>query len=132
MFKDEIDKMKKTDNTYKQDGGLLKCIIIVLLINVITEFVQGQPDLKEVEQWDIFELSLEGPQKGNPFVDVRLTANFTSSKSVVKVNGFYDGDGRYLIRFMPEAIGGWSYVTESNVKMLDGKNPPPQTSIDWM
>jgi len=75
----------------------------------------------ETEQWDIFELTLRGPSNGNPFVDVKLSAEFKQQDKVFKPEGFYDGDGIYRIRFMPNATGQWTYVTTSNRKELDGK-----------
>ncbi len=67
-----------------------------------------------VEQWGIYELALKGPAEGNPFVDVRLTATFTDGVRSAEVEGFYDGDGVYRIRFMPETPGEWRYETRSN------------------
>jgi len=75
----------------------------------------------EVECWDIFEVSLRGPSSGNPFVDVDLSGRFTQGNKVFTPEGFYDGDGVYKIRFMPDAPGQWTYVTKSNCKELDGK-----------
>jgi hypothetical protein len=69
---------------------------------------------KTVEQWGIFELELPGPTDGNPFTDVRLSADFTDGTETVEVAGFYDGDGLYRIRFMPDRVGEWRYVTRSN------------------
>src|SRR5262249_28114053 len=37
------------------------------------------------------------------------------------VPGFYDGDGVYRIRFMPEQEGEYAYQTRSNKAELDGK-----------
>jgi len=74
-----------------------------------------------VEQWGRFEISLAGPQSGNPFVDVTLSAEFSSGTDKVKVDGFYDGAGNYKLRFMPEKIGEWKYKTTSNNKTLNGK-----------
>jgi hypothetical protein len=76
-----------------------------------------------VEQWDIFEIALSGPTGGNPFVDVQLSARFTNSSSdkPIDVEGFYDGDGTYRVRFMPEAQGTWKYQTQSNRSELNGK-----------
>jgi hypothetical protein len=39
----------------------------------------------------------------------------------VDVEGFYDGDGVYRIRFMPDEIGEWTYSTFSNVAGLRGR-----------
>ena len=74
-----------------------------------------------VAQWDIFELALPGPTAGNPFVDVQLTATFTHGDRAVTVNGFYDGDGIYRIRFMPDETGAWRYETAGNVTALAGR-----------
>ena len=54
--------------------------------------------MTQVEQWDIFELSLEGPQNGNPFIDVSFGAEFANKYRVIDVDGFYDGDGTYIVR----------------------------------
>ncbi|WP_201799187.1 DUF5605 domain-containing protein [Subtercola vilae] len=96
--------------------------------------------------WAPFEIVFEGPSHGNPFVDVELTAVFTwvgggdvagggsaagaaggagggsavGGAGGVRVGGFYDGGGRYGIRFMPEAEGEWSFTTTSNARSLDG------------
>lgn len=78
------------------------------------------PSPPTVEEWGVFEVALRGPSTGNPFVDVNLTARFTQGRSVVRVTGFYDGDGVYRIRFMPETTGLWRYVTASNCALLAG------------
>src|SRR5262245_4155430 len=74
-----------------------------------------------VEQWGLFERTLKGPADGNPFVDVELAATFAQGDRTVRVNGFYDGDGTYRVRFMPPTPGEWSYTTRSNRPELDGK-----------
>ncbi len=76
---------------------------------------------KPVEQWGIFEVSLEGPSAGNPFTEVDLSARFTQGDQAVSVAGFYDGEGIYRIRFMPESQGEWRYETRSNRPELNGK-----------
>jgi len=74
-----------------------------------------------VAKWDFFEASFEGPKDGNPFIDVELEAIFTQKSREVRVPGFYDGDGVYRIRFMPDTEGEWSFRTRSKTKALDGK-----------
>jgi Domain of unknown function (DUF5060)/Protein of unknown function (DUF4038)/Domain of unknown function (DUF5605) len=74
----------------------------------------------QTRQWEIFEIGFAGPSSGNPFVDVTLTATFRMADRRVTVDGFYDGGGRYRLRFMPDRPGRWSYVTESNVPSLRG------------
>jgi hypothetical protein len=78
----------------------------------------GEP---AVEQWGTFELSLEGPATGNPFVDVELSGKFTQGDRAVTALGFYDGNGVYRIRFMPERPGEWRWATRSNRPELDGR-----------
>lgn len=73
------------------------------------------------EQWGIFEVALAGPTNGNPFVDVRVSAKFSLGDTNVEATGFYDGNGMYRVRFMPEKQGRWHYTTRSNVAGLDGK-----------
>lgn len=67
-----------------------------------------------VEQWGIFELALKGSADGNPFLDVALTCYFSYKHRTVEVDGFYDGDGIYRVRFMPDTQGEWRYQTKSN------------------
>lgn len=74
-----------------------------------------------VAVWDIFELQLAGPSEGNPYLDVDLEATFTSGNRRVRAPGFYDGEGRYLIRFMPDAEGEWHYSTASSAPALAGQ-----------
>jgi hypothetical protein len=67
-----------------------------------------------IEQWELFEVSfgtsVESKTEINPFRDVRCGAPFThESGAVVQTTGFYDGNGIYKIRFMPDLIGFWSY-----------------------
>lgn len=74
----------------------------------------------EIEQWGVFEISLEGSAGGNPFVDNRLSARFSQEGRSFEVNGFYDGGGVYRVRFMPETTGVWTYLTSSNLAELAG------------
>ena len=70
--------------------------------------------------WATFELTLSGPSGGNPFRDVELRATFTQAGRTVEATGFYDGEGAYKIRLLPDAEGEWHYQTSSNVAALDG------------
>jgi hypothetical protein len=77
--------------------------------------------METVERWTAFEIALRGPRGGNPFVDVALSARFQHHNRVLEPEGFYDGDGVYRIRFMPDEPGEWRYVTRSNAAELDGQ-----------
>lgn len=74
-----------------------------------------------VPRWEVFELSLAGPDSGNPFTEVQLGARFVLGRKLVAVDGFYDGMGTYKVRFMPDSEGEWTYTTTSNAPQLDGK-----------
>ncbi len=75
----------------------------------------------DVAQWDIFEVALKGPSTGNPFRDVSLTATFSQAGRDITVTGFYDGEGVYKVRFMPDAQGLWTWRTRSTTKTLDSR-----------
>lgn len=74
-----------------------------------------------VVRWGIFEIALDGPSGGNPFLEVQLKAEFRNGDQRVTVNGFYDGNGVYRIRLMPDTIGTWTYTTQSSQAELNGK-----------
>jgi hypothetical protein len=76
---------------------------------------------KNCEKWKVYEVSLIGPATGNPFQEVILSATFTNGSTNADIQGFYDGNGRYKIRFMPDVEGKWTYLTQSNQKALNGK-----------
>ena len=75
-----------------------------------------------VEQWGVFDLALNGPTNGNPFLDVKFSARFMQGTNSLEANGFYDGDGVYRVRFMPDRIGEWTYKTAGNVRPLNRKS----------
>ncbi len=99
--------------------------VVFILCGVIAGVVPGRvlaAAPATVEQWDLFEVSLPGPTGGNPFVDVKLSAQFSSGRESLTVPGFYDGGGTYRIRFSPPTHGDWTYRTSSNAAELEGKS----------
>ena len=75
-------------------------------------------------KWDIFEQVFSGPREGNPFAEVSFGATFRCGMRQVPVEGFYDGEGRYVVRFMPDWEGRWSFVT-----LYEGH--PPHVHVPW-
>ena len=67
--------------------------------------------MNTVEKWGLFEVSLKGPSAGNPFTEQSVSATFRSKNEIVTVDGFYDGDGVYKVRFMPSFTGDYVYET---------------------
>jgi hypothetical protein len=86
------------------------------LLSILPVFAQ-----QSVEQWGTFELTLPGSTNGNPFLDVRFSARFSHEDTVVEAGGFYDGEGNYRVRFMPEKAGEWRYTTASSLPELDAR-----------
>ncbi|MEU4607014.1 DUF5060 domain-containing protein [Kribbella sp. NPDC023972] len=80
----------------------------------------SHPTAPAAERWGVHELTWSGPSDGNPFLDVELRVAYTFRNRVVTVDGFYDGDGVYRARFMPDRVGRWEYVTSSSAPELDG------------
>ncbi len=72
--------------------------------------------------YDIFEARFKGPAGGNPYLDVTFHAHFSQGNRKVRVTGFHDGGEDYVIRFMPDTVGDWTFTTLSSVAELDGKS----------
>lgn len=66
------------------------------------------------KKWETFELAVEGPQEGNPFLEQSVYATFRNENETVTCEGFYDGEGIYRVRFMPSFEGRYSYCLESS------------------
>ena len=94
-----------------------KAAFISALIIAFTSQIQATT----IEQFSVFELVLKGSVKANPFVDVQLGAEFKFKNRTYYCDGFYDGDGIYKIRFMPDEPGEWTYQTKSNNSELDAE-----------
>lgn len=112
---------------------LIIAITVLMAAGAMSAKKQKAVQNSGTEQWLRYEVTLDGPKEGsiiaegttykNPFVEVTLTADFTSATTgkTVRVRGFYDGEGKYKVRFMPTEVGEWTYTTHSNSSALDGK-----------
>ena len=75
----------------------------------------GQPDASaaalETPRWEMHEFELRAAsQARNPFVDANLVGEFTApSGKTNTVEGFYDGDNKWRLRFAPTEEGDWRY-----------------------
>lgn len=74
-----------------------------------------------VEKWNHFECAFPCQPTGNPFLDVTFEAVFTHADRQITVQGFYDGEGVFKARCMPDVEGRWTYVTRSSEAALDGQ-----------
>ena len=108
----------------KQIFSLVILIVIVFVGNTVAEMKQ-EKEKSMAERWGLYEVTLNGPETGNPFTEVELSAEFKRSDieggRTFEPQGFYDGNGIYKIRFMPDEVGEWIYTTKSSSAELNGK-----------
>lgn len=67
---------------------------------------------KTVEKWDVMEITCKGESEGNPFMEKTISGCFTGTQECVTVDGFYDGNGIYKVRFMPSFEGSYIFRIE--------------------
>jgi hypothetical protein len=67
-----------------------------------------------VERYGVLELKFIGNKDGNPFVDYQIKGTFSGKCEHKTLEGFYDGNGLYIIRFMPSFEGEYKYYIEGN------------------
>ena len=90
------------------------CGIIAGLLLAASAAAQGGTGMDRVERWELFELSLDGPREGNPFVDVALSAQFRHGDRAVEVQGFYDGG----VNPIPCGMGNLLYAGDARLKIF--------------
>lgn len=79
--------------------------------------VDAQPPASgEVPRWSRVErVFTSATSHADPFHDVDLRVTFTApSGRTTTVDGFWDGDATWRVRFAPDEIGTWSWVTTSS------------------
>lgn len=69
---------------------------------------------ESVEKWDVFEVEISGKMEGNPFTDYKIWGTFYGKEETKTVDGFYDGDGVYRVRFMPSFEGEYTFCIEGD------------------
>lgn len=65
--------------------------------------------MKTIECFDVFEIKLKGKKEGNPFTDEWIKGEFLCKSERKTVNGFYNGNGEYIVRFMPGFAQEYQY-----------------------
>ena len=68
----------------------------------------------QVEQWDVFEVTVPGFADRNPFTDYQIRGVFCGSHESVSADGFYDGEGVYKVRFMPSFTGRYTFAIDGS------------------
>ena len=97
-------------------------VLSPVLLCLLSLFLLHAGVTSATEQWGLYELTLDGPQTANPYLDVQLSARFRQDRTEITVPGFHDGSSRYGVRFSPPAAGRWDYVTTSNHAKLDNRS----------
>ena len=67
-----------------------------------------------VEKWGMQEITCKGASTGNPFTERQIRGCFQGAQETVWVDGFYDGDGVYKVRFMPSFEGEYTFRIEGD------------------
>lgn len=75
----------------------------------------------QIRKWDLAEFTFSGPSCGNPFTEVTLDAVVSCRNRTYTVPGFYDGDGVYKVRILPDGEGPFTVELKSNAPELDGQ-----------
>lgn len=70
--------------------------------------------VKQIEKWGLFEVRVSGKSTGNPFEECEIYATFNSENEQKKIKGFYDGNGEYVVRFMPSFEGKYNFELSGN------------------
>jgi hypothetical protein len=89
-----------------------------ILLGMIMNMSAQNPD---AQRWQKYELSFTSSvEYENPVQDLKtMEVTFVSPTGIMKtVNGFWDGDNIWKVRFMPGETGIWTY----NTKCSDVKN----------
>lgn len=68
-----------------------------------------------MKQYEMFELSIQGREPQGMEALANVTAVFSMGEYKKAVKGFYDGDGIYKIRFLPEKCGLYEYSVSGEV-----------------
>lgn len=71
----------------------------------------------KLEVFEVLELIYAGPDLG----DSKDEPVFHLAVDGQEFEGFYCGSGEYRVRFMPKALGAYSYRTRSSIPELDGQ-----------
>lgn len=66
--------------------------------------------LNTVEKWKIAQITCMGKTDGNPFTDYQITGHFVSAHEDKTVDGFYNGNGSYVVRFMPSFEENYTFT----------------------
>lgn len=113
-----IHETKTNEMNFKPENILrriLTCLLLMAAANVGAK--------EAVLQWERFEQTFSLHTEKNPFTDVDLRAVFIheGTPDTIRVEGFYDGNDTFRIRFMPTKTGRWTFRTFSSEPEMNGQ-----------
>ncbi|MCS7186979.1 MAG: DUF5060 domain-containing protein [Armatimonadota bacterium] len=87
---------------------LSTALFSLLITHQITAQIQAPI---KVGKWDLWEATLKSDRRYfNPFAELTVLATFRSpSGKTLTVEGFYDGNRTWKVRFMPDEVGQWRW-----------------------
>lgn len=96
---------------------MMRKILPIVIFEVAFSLANAQkPEMNMIERWGIYEVTLNGPDTGNPFTEIELTAEFKQNGRIFEPQGFYDGNGIFDIlsllkhgRFSKENPFAWQW-----------------------
>lgn len=78
-----------------------------------------------MKQYEMFELTMKGPEPEEDYVSVDVTAEFVIGESSQTVKGFYAGEGTYKVRYLPIERGICKYQVKGIVNLSGEENVEP-------
>lgn len=76
------------------------------------------PSTQSVKKWSRAEFVFKVNDDPAHFTKTWLTATFKNGAEEKRVRGFYNDNGQFVIRFMPQREGDWTFRTHSNLNDL--------------
>jgi len=80
-------------------------------------FNRATSDSDTVPIFGVIEWLFEGPDQKENLNQVWLWLEISGQK----FEGYYEGNGKYKVRFVPKQIGNWEYLITSPIKELDDR-----------
>ena len=102
----------------------LASVVAIVLSTVLCRAACGEGESSPISawQWEVVDIRLEPSEIPLQPIDLAFSASFThETGGSIKVPGFYDGEGIFVIRFTPPSSGVWKYKTSAAAGELDGQ-----------
>ncbi len=91
---------------------------LVVTLSILLAPLRAQ----EAETWQVVDLPFSASESAERPFDVTFGATWLHEDGEVRVvPGFFDGDGRWMLRFAPGRSGRWTFRTFSTLPSLEGK-----------